>query len=396
METTNKKVYLDYAATTYVNNEVLTEMLPNFSGSYGNASSLHGFGRDANAVIETARERIAKAINCAPNEIYFTSGGTEANNWAIIGLAEANKFKGNHIITSAIEHHSILDACKELEKRGFKVTYLPVDEYGLIRFDKLLDAIDKDTILISIMAANNEIGTIQHLQAIAQTAKEKGIIFHTDAVQAFGNFAIDVQKLGIDSLSLSAHKIYGPKGIGCLYVKRSVPIKALINGGNQEYGKRAGTVNVPAAAGFGKAVQIALRDMSVNVQKIRAMREYFIKQLKENIEDIQINGHPNQKLQSIVSVSFEFIEGESILLMLDMQGIAVSTGSACTSGSLQASHVLKAIGLNDEIAQGTIRFSFGKGTSKDDIDYTVEKLKVVVEKLRSMSPLTKRRKKVNV
>ena len=393
METINKKVYLDYAATTYVNNEVLTEMLPNFSGVYGNASSLHSFGRDANAVIEIARERIAKAINCAPNEIYFTSGGTEANNWAIIGLAEANKFKGNHIITSSIEHHSVLDACKELEKRGFRVTYLPVDEYGLIRFDKLLDAIDKDTILISIMAANNEIGTIQHLQAIAQTAKEKGIIFHTDAVQAFGNFAIDVQKLGIDSLSLSAHKIYGPKGMGCLYVKRSVPIKSLIKGGNQEFGKRAGTVNVPAVAGFGKAVQIASRDMSVNVQKIRAMREYFIKQLKENIEDIQINGHPNQKLQSIVSVSFNYIEGESILLMLDLQGIAVSTGSACTSGSLQASHVLKAIGIPDEIAQGTIRFSFGKGTSKDDIDYTIQKLKSIVERLRSMSPITKRRKK---
>lgn len=393
METINKRVYLDYAATTYVNNEVLTEMLPNFSGVYGNASSLHGFGRDANAVIETARERIAKAINCAPNEIYFTSGGTEANNWALIGLAEANKFKGNHIITSAIEHHSVLDACKELENRGFRVTYLPVDEYGLIRFDKLLDAIDKETILISVMAANNEVGTIQHLQAIAQTAKEKGIIFHTDAVQAFGNFAIDVQKLGIDAMSLSAHKIYGPKGVGCLYVKRSVPIKSLINGGNQEFGKRAGTVNVPAVAGFGKAAQIAVRDMSVNVQKLRAMREYFIKNLKENIDDIQINGHPNQKLQSILSVSFNYIEGESILLMLDMQGIAVSTGSACTSGSLQSSHVLKAMGIEDEIAQGTIRFSFGKGTSKEDIDYTVEKLKKVVDRLRSMSPLTKRRKK---
>lgn len=393
METINKRVYLDYAATTYVNNEVLTEMLPNFSGVYGNASSLHGFGRDANAVIETARERIAKSINCAPNEIYFTSGGTEANNWALIGLAEANKFKGNHIITSAIEHHSVLDACKELENRGFRVTYLPVDEYGLIRFDKLLDAIDKETILISVMAANNEVGTIQHLQAIAQTAKEKGIIFHTDAVQAFGNFAIDVQKLGIDAMSLSAHKIYGPKGVGCLYVKRSVPIKSLINGGNQEFGKRAGTVNVPAVAGFGKAAQIAVRDMSVNVQKLRAMREYFIKNLKENIDDIQINGHPNQKLQSILSVSFNYIEGESILLMLDMQGIAVSTGSACTSGSLQSSHVLKAMGIEDEIAQGTIRFSFGKGTSKEDIDYTVEKLKKVVDRLRSMSPLTKRRKK---
>ena len=394
MQTLNtRKVYLDNAATTYVNNEVLTEMLPHFSGSYGNASSLHSFGRDAVAVIDNAREKIAKAINCAPNEIYFTSGGTEANNWALIGLAEANKHKGNHIITSVIEHHSVLDACKELEKRGFKVTYIPVDEYGLIRFDKLLDAIDKDTILISIMAANNEVGTIQHLQAIAQTAKQKGIIFHTDAVQAFGNFNIDVQKSGIDAMTISAHKIYGPKGIGCLYVKRTVAIKSLIKGGNQEYGKRAGTVNVPAVAGFGKAVQITSRDMSVNVQKLRAMREYFIKRLNEEIDDIQINGHPNQKLQGIVSVSFNYIEGESILLMLDMQGIAVSTGSACTSGSLQASHVLKAMGIPDEVAQGTIRFSFGRGTSKSDIDYTIEKLKVVVEKLRDMSPLRKRSKK---
>ena len=394
MENSNKrKVYLDNAATTYVNNEILTEMLPYFSGTYGNASSIHSFGREAVAVIDTARERIASAINCEPKEVYFTSGGTEANNWAIIGLAEANKFKGNHIITSAIEHHSVLDACKELEKRGFRVTYLPVDEYGLIRFDKLLDAIDKDTILISIVAANNEVGTIQHLQAIAQTAKEKGIIFHTDAVQAFGNFAIDVKKIGIDAMTLSAHKIYGPKGAGCLYVKRSVPIKNLIKGGNQEYGKRAGTVNVPAVAGFGKAVQIATRDMSVNVQKLRAMREYFIKRLKEEIDDVQINGHPNQKVNGILSVSFNYIEGESILLMLDMQGIAVSTGSACTSGSLQSSHVLKAMNIPDEIAQGTIRFSFGRGTSKEDIDYTIEKLKEVVSKLRNMSPLRKRSKK---
>ncbi len=388
----DRKVYLDYAATTYVNTEVLTEMLPTFSGTFGNSSSLHSFGRDANAVVDTARERIAKAINCKPNEVYFTSCGTEANNWAILGIAEANKSKGKHIITSAIEHHSVMDACHELERRGFRVTYLPVDDCGLIRFDKLLDAIDNETILISIMTANNEIGTIQHLQAIARTAKEKGIIFHTDAVQAFGAINIDTEKMGIDAMSLSAHKIYGPKGIGALYVKRSCAINPLILGGNQEYGKRAGTVNVPAVAGFGKASQVASRDLAVNTQKLKVMREYLVKKLTENIEDIVINGHPNQKLNSIVSVTFKYIEAESIQLMLDMQGIAVSTGSACTSGSVEPSYVLKAIGKSDEEARGTIRFSLGKGTSKDDIDYCVEKLTAIVSKLREMSPLTKKSK----
>ena len=386
-----RRVYLDYAATTYVNGEVLAEMVPLFTGCYGNSSSLHSFGRDASAVVETARERIANAINCEPSEIYFTSGGTEANNWAIIGLAEANKDKGNHIITSQIEHKSVLAACKELEKRGFKVTYLPVDEHGLIRFDRLLDAIDKDTILISVMAANNEIGTIQHLQAIAQTAKEKGIIFHTDAVQAFGNFAIDVQKIGIDCMSISAHKIYGPKGVGCLYVKKSVAINNLIRGGSQEHSKRGGTVNVPGVAGFGKAAQIAMRDMSSNVQKIKAMREYFIRKLNENVEDFKINGHTNQKVQTILSVCFDCIEAESLVTMLDLSGIAVSTGSACTAGSVEKSHVLEAIGLSDEEISSTVRFSFGKGTSRDDLDYAVEKIKIAVKKLRSISPLRKKR-----
>ncbi len=386
-----RRVYLDYAATTYVNGEVLAEMVPLFTGCYGNSSSLHSFGRDASAVVETARERIANAINCEPSEIYFTSGGTEANNWAIIGLAEANKDKGNHIITSQIEHKSVLAACKELEKRGFKVTYLPVDEHGLIRFDRLLDAIDKDTILISVMAANNEIGTIQHLQAIAQTAKEKGIIFHTDAVQAFGNFAIDVQKIGIDCMSISAHKIYGPKGVGCLYVKKSVAINNLISGGSQEHSKRGGTVNVPGVAGFGKAAQIAMRDMSSNVQKIKAMREYFIRKLNENVEDFKINGHTNQKVQTILSVCFDCIEAESLVTMLDLSGIAVSTGSACTAGSVEKSHVLEAIGLSDEEISSTVRFSFGKGTSRDDLDYAVEKIKIAVKKLRSISPLRKKR-----
>ena len=388
-----RKVYLDYASTTYANSEVVAEMAPLFSGCYGNASSLHSFGRDASAVVECARERIANAINCEPSEIYFTSGGTEANNWAIIGLAEANKHKGNHIITSEIEHKSVLSACKELESRGFRVTYLPVDEQGLIRFDRLLDAIDKDTILISIMSANNEIGTIQHLQAIAQTAKEKEIIFHTDAVQAFGNFAIDVKKIGIDAMSLSAHKIYGPKGMGCLYVSNSVTIKNLIVGGNQEHGKRGGTLNVPAIAGFGKSAQIAMRDMSSNVQKIKAMREYFIRKLNENIEDFKINGHTNQKVQTILSVCFDCVDAESLVTMLDLSGVAVSTGSACTAGSVEPSHVLTAIGLTEEEQKGTVRFSFGKGTSKDDLDYVVEKLKLAVQKLRSISPLRKRSKK---
>lgn len=386
----SRKVYLDNAATTYVSSEVLNEMLPCFNAIYGNASSIHGFGRDAAAIVDRARDRIAAAINAkSANEIYFTSGGTEADNWAIKGLAYANSNKGKHIITSSIEHHAVLDACAALEKEGFEITYLPVDSTGLVSITELLRAIRKDTILISIMAVNNEVGTIQNIKTIAKTAHENGIIFHTDAVQALGALRLDVQDMEIDALSISAHKIYGPKGVGALYVKNGIRIENLVDGGSQERGKRGGTLNVPGIAGFGKAAEIAVRDLAINQQKLRSIREYFLSKLKENVEYIHINGHPHQKIQGTVSVSFEMVEGESLLMLLDLDGVAVSTASACTSNSLLPSHVLKAMGIEDELAQGTIRFSFGKNTSKADVDYALEVLISAVKKLRAISPITK-------
>ncbi len=383
-----KRIYLDNAATTYVSSEVLNEMLPCFNTIYGNSSSLHSFGRDAMAIVDRAKDRIAKAINAEKsNEIYFTSGGTEANNWAIKGIAYANKDKGNHIITSAIEHDSIIESCNALRREGFRVTFLPVDENGLVNIADLMHFIDKETILISIMAVNNEIGTIQNVKAIAKTAHENGIIFHTDAVQGIGALKFDVQDMEIDLMSMSAHKIYGPKGIGALYIRNGIKIEDLIDGGNQERGKRGGTTNVPAIAGFGKAVEIANRDLVVNQQKLRAIRNYFLEQVFEKIPNVKLNGHPLQKIQGTVNLSFDFIEGESLLMLLDMNGIAVSTGSACTSGSLEPSHVLKALGLSNELAQGSIRFSFGKAITKKEVDYVVEKLVESVEKLRNISPI---------
>lgn len=385
-----RKVYLDSAATTYVSSEVLNEMIPCYTAIYGNSSSLHSFGREAVGIVDRARDRIAKAINAKKsNEIYFTSGGTEANNWALYGLAHAHKDKGNHIITSKIEHHSVLDMCKRLEKEGFEITYLPVDKTGIVSLAELMHCIKPTTILISIMAVNNEVGTIQNLKAIGKTAKEKNILFHTDGVQALGAFKLDVQDMEIDAMSMSAHKIYGPKGCGALYLKEGVKIEPLISGGNQERKKRGGTVNVPAVAGFGKAVEVANRDLIVNVKKLKSIRDYFLKQVEAKIPYIKVNGHPFQKSQSILNISFELIEGESILAMLDLEGVAVSTGSACTSGALEKSHVLDAMGLTDEEAQGSIRFSFCKSLSKADVDYAIEKLVNAVEKLRSFSPLTK-------
>ncbi|MGN1227013.1 MAG: cysteine desulfurase family protein [Christensenellales bacterium] len=389
----NRKVYLDNASTTYVGNEALREMMPVFSNIYGNPSSLHSFGRDAVNLLDQARDRVAKAIGAKSSEIYFTSGGTEANNLAIKGLAYANRYKGNHIITSCIEHSSVLEACRQLEKEGFQVTYLKVDANGLINFADLLHYINSQTILISIMTANNEIGTIQHMQAIAETAKEKGIIFHTDAVQAVGAISFNVDAMGIDAMSISSHKIYGPKGVGCLFVRDGVKIQSIISGGKQERGVRGGTQNVPAIVGFGKAIEVAVRDMSINNKKIKSLKEYFIKRLTESVSDIYINGHPAQRLQSIVSVSFDCVNAEAVLTMLDMQGIAVSVGSACESGNLEPSHVLKAIGLDDVLAKGTIRFSFGKSNTKEDIDYLMEKLVPIIEKLRSISPLRKKKRK---
>jgi len=383
-----RKVYLDSASTTYVNSEVLHEMLPMFNSNFGNSSSLHFYGRHANEKVDHARIAIAKAINAKPSEIYFTSGGTEANNWAIRGLAYANRSKGNHIITSKIEHHSVLDECKQLEKEGFRVTYLDVDETGMVKLADLMHYLCDDTILVSIMAANNEVGTIQHLKALALTCKEKeGVVFHTDCVQAFSHIAINVEELQIDALTISAHKIYGPKGVGALYVKKGVKIDNFIIGGNQERSKRGGTLNVPAIVGFGKAVELATRDMHAVNTKLKMLRDYLQNEIQTKIPGVKFNGHSFQRLPHILNMSFECIEGESILMMLDMEGIYVSTGSACTSGSLEPSYVLEAMGISQEISNGTIRFSISKATTKEDIDYTVEKLIKIVEKLRAISPL---------
>ena len=385
-----KKVYLDAAATTYVSSEVMAEMLPCFNAIYGNSNSVHSYGRDALAIVDRARDRIKNAIGAAKaNEIYFTSGGTEADNWAIRGIAHANKEKGKHIITSQIEHHAVLDACKALEEEGYEVTYVPVDKTGLVNIAEIIHAIRKDTTLISIMSVNNEVGTIQNIKAIAKLAHEYGIIFHTDAVQAMGALKINVQDMEIDAMSISGHKIYGPKGSGCLYLKEGIKIENMMLGGSQERGKRGGTLNVPAIAGFGKAVEIASRDMSINQQKIKAQREYFLKKVREEIPYIQVNGHPHQKVNGIINISFEMVDKESLLMLLDMEGIAVSTGSACTSNAVEESHVLKAMEVPSEFANGAIRFSLGKNISKTDLDYVVEVLVKTVERLRGISALTK-------
>ena len=383
------KIYLDNASTTYVSSEVLNEMMPCFNTIYGNSNSLHSFGRDAQAMVDRARDKISKAINSKSDEIYFTSGGTEANNWAIKGLAMANKSKGKHIIVSKIEHDSVLESCKQLEKEGFEVTYLNCNSEGLVSVAELLHYIRNDTILVSIMTVNNEVGTIQSIKSLASVAHDKGAIFHTDAVQAIGHVKIDVKDMGIDAMTMSAHKIHGPKGVGALYVKNGLLINNLILGGTQEKGKRGGTVNVPNVVGFGKAVEIATRDLIPNNQKLKTIRDYFVRNINEKIPYIHINGHQYQKVNNILNVSFEMVEGESVVMMLDLNGVAVSTGSACATGSLKTSHVLKAMNLGEEYEKSAIRFSFSKSTTKEDVDYVVETLVKVIEKLRSMSPITK-------
>lgn len=384
-----RKIYLDNASTTFVSSEVLAEMMPCFNVVYGNAGSLHSYGREAMAVVDKARDRIKTAINASKaNEIYFTSGGTESDDWAILGVAHANSDKGKHIITSQIEHHAVLNACHQLEKEGFEITYLPVDKNGLVNLAELLHAIRKDTILISIMAVNNEVGTIQNVKAIAKIAHGYNILFHTDAVQAIGVMNIDVQDMEIDLLSMSSHKLHGPKGVGALYVKNGVKIDPILFGGtNQERGKRAGTENVPAIAGFGKAVEIAVKNHIINNKKYKTIREYFLEKLDEKIDHYQVNGHPHQKANSILNISFYGVEGESVLMLLDLAGICVSTSSACTSKSLLPSHVLQAMGVSDDIAQGAVRFSFGVNTSKSDVDYVIDELVKVIAKLRAISPI---------
>lgn len=388
-----RRVYMDDAATTMVSGEVLNEMMPYFSEIYGNANSLHKFGRDAAKGVDHARDIIANSIGAKSGEIYFTSGGTEANNWAMYGIATANKKKGKHIIVSAIEHHSILESAKELERQGFEVTYLPVDSTGMVNLIDLLHELRPDTILVSIMAVNNEVGTIQNVRAIGETLRQYQCYFHVDAVQAMGVLNFDVDNMCIDAMSMSSHKIHGPKGVGALYIRESTPINKLIFGGEQEFNRRGGTTNVPAIVGFGKAMEITVKDREISLKKTQEIANYFMKKLVYAIPDIHFNGNMHQKAPGILNVSFDYIEGESILMLLDMAGIAVSTGSACASGSLTKSHVLKAMGLPYENINGAVRFSFGAETTKDDIDYVVENLVKVVEKLRALSPLTKKGKR---
>ena len=382
-----KMIYLDNAATTKTAPEVVEAMLPYFTEFYGNASSVYGFAGTSKEAMANARETIANALGAKTNEIYFTAGGSEADNWALKATAEAYKAKGNHIITTKIEHHAILHTCEWLEKNGFEVTYLDVDEFGVVKLEELKKAIRPETILISIMFANNEIGTIEPIKEIGQIAKEHGILFHTDAVQAFGQVPINVDEMNIDMLSASGHKLNGPKGIGFLYIRKGVKIRSFVHGGAQERKRRAGTENIPGIVGFGKAVERAVNTMQERTGKETELRNYLIDRVLKEIPYTRLNGHPTDRLPNNANFSFQFIEGESLLIMLDMEGICGSSGSACTSGSLDPSHVLLAIGLPHEIAHGSLRLTLNEEITKEDIDFVVETVKDIVQRLRNMSPL---------
>lgn len=380
-------IYLDNAATTKINEMVFEKMKPYFMQYYGNPSSVYSLAGESKKAVEAAREEIAKLINAKPNEIFFTSGGTESDNWAIKGVAEAYKDKGKHIITSKIEHHAVLHTCEYLEKAGFDVTYVDVDEDGRLKLDELESSIRQDTILISIMAANNEIGTIQDINEIGAIARKHNVLFHTDAVQAFGHIPIDVEQSNIDLLSASAHKINGPKGVGVLYIRNKVRLKAFISGGAQEKQRRAGTENVAGIVGFGEAARISGAEMKDRIEKETKLRAYLISRIEKEIDYVKLNGHRTERLPNNVNISFRFIEGESLLISLDMQGICASSGSACTSGSLDPSHVLLAIGLPHEIAHGSLRMTLSDENTIEELDYTVDRLKEIVKRLRDMSPL---------
>lgn len=384
----NKLIYLDNAATTKTAPEVVDAMLPYFTEYYGNPSSVYDFAAESKAAVTKARHRIAEVLNAKTEEIYFTAGGSEADNWALKAAFEAYKGKGNHIITTKIEHHAILHTCEYLEKvRGAKITYLDVDENGIVRLEDLEKAITPETILISVMFANNEIGSIQPIKEIGMIAREHGILFHTDAVQAFCQLPINVDECNIDMLSSSAHKINGPKGIGFLYIRKGVKIRSFVHGGAQERKRRAGTENVPGIVGYGAAADRAAKTMEERAKKEIELRDYLIGRITSEIPYVKLNGDPVKRLPNNVNVSFRFIEGESLLLMLDGCGICGSSGSACTSGSLDPSHVLLAIGLPHEIAHGSLRLSLSEETTKEELDYTVDKLKEIVQNLRNMSPL---------
>jgi cysteine desulfurase len=383
-----KNIYLDYAATTPAHPEVVEAMLPYFSEGFGNPSSLYTIGRNARSAIEDARERIAELIGAEPREIVFTSGGTESDNFAIRGTVAANEKKGNHIVTSRVEHHAVLEPCHYLEKHaGYNVTYMNVDEYGAVEPDKLATAITDKTVLVSIMHANNEVGTISPIEEISKITREKGVYLHTDAVQTIGHIPVDVNDLGVDLLSSSAHKFYGPKGVGFIYIRRGTRMTSYMMGGAQENNRRAGTHNVAGIVGMGKAIELAEKNMQKEAEHLTALRDYLIKGLKENIDDVRLNGHPTKRLPNNVNVCIVGAEGEAILLSLDMEGISSSSGSACTSGTLEPSHVLLGMGVPAEIAHSSLRFTMGRLTTKEDIDYVLSLMPSIASRLRAMSPL---------
>ncbi|MBP2073071.1 cysteine desulfurase NifS [Thermoanaerobacterium butyriciformans] len=383
------RIYLDNAATTPLKKEVLDAMMPYLSNRFGNPSSLYSYGQEAKKAIEEARDKVANAIYANSDEIFFTSGGTESDNWALKGAAYALKDKGNHIITSNIEHHAILHTCQYLENQGFEITYLPVDEYGLVDPNELKRAIKDNTILVSIMYANNEIGTIEPIEELVKVAHDKGVLFHTDAVQAIGNVPIDVKNLDVDMLSMSAHKIYGPKGVGALYIRKGLRIDTLLQGGAQERNRRAGTENVAGIVGFGTAIELITKNIDEHIKKLTRLRDKLIDGILK-IPYTRLNGHPIKRLPGNVNVSFEFVDGESLILSLDMEGICVSSGSACTAGSIDPSHVLLAIGLPEEIAHGSLRLTIGEENTEEEIDTVINKLPKIVDRLRQMSPLFER------
>lgn len=382
-------IYFDHAATTPVDKEVLNEMIPYFSQVFGNPNSQHAFGRESVKAVDSARDTIAKIINAKPNEVYFTSGGTEGDNWAMRGVAHAHKNKGKHLIISPIEHAAMLSTAKALEKEGYEVSYMKVDEYGFVDLEHLKNIIRDDTIFVGCMMANNEVGTIEPIKEIAEIAHSKGAVMFTDAVQAAGVLKIDVKALGVDMMSMSSHKIYGPKGVGALYIRNGLKVDSILTGGHQERMKRGGTTNVPAIVGFAKAFTIAARDIDKNFEYVSSLRDRFIDKILSEVPFVKLNGPRKNRLPANADFSFEFIEGESILFSLDLAGISVSSGSACSSGSLEPSHVLLALGVEEALAHGSIRFSFGKHNTVEEVDYAIQVIKETVERLRAMSPLFK-------
>lgn len=382
-----KRIYLDHAATTGLDAAVLSKMAPYFSDIFGNANSQHSFGREAVRGVDEARDTIASLIGAKPNEIYFTSGGTEADNWAIRGAAHANRARGNHLIVSAVEHPAMLTTARELEKEGFEVTLAPVDEFGTVDVAKLEESIRPETVFIGVMAANNEIGTLQPLAEISEIAQKHKILFFTDAVQAAGAIPLDVNAPRVDMMSLSGHKFYGPKGVGALYIRSGVKTGKILTGGHQERGMRGGTTNVPGVVGMAEALRLAVAKLDENAAYISSLRDRFIARVQTEIPFVKLNGHPKNRLPSNANFSFRYVEGESLLFSLDLAGIAVSSGSACSSGSLEPSHVLLATGMSEGLAHGSLRFSFGRENTAEDVDYTVDKLKEIVVKLRNLSPL---------